>query len=781
MENKQLSFLAKYTQIDKFQSDAFDLIENYSSSPSNIIITAHTGSGKSLIAEYGIYYTIINKDKKVIYTSPIKSLSNQKFHDFNKKFKEYNISIGILTGDIKFQPDSDCIIVTTEILLNMLIKYKSGQLSPGDIDFNNIGLIVFDEFHYINDIDRGNVWEQSIMYIPKNIQIIALSATLNQPAKIGKWIESIHEKPSHIISTTRRVVPLYFNLYYAFSQGLLNKLPKEKKNIISFNKLVQISDTVNNRFDELAYTKIIKFDSDFKKTTNYKWFAKSIINEMLKKFYHDLSNGEELNMFPIQFFILNKKKCLELANNINIVFITGEEQVKIDRFINKMIRDHKLEYLEKLPQFMSIKKLANRGIAIHHSGLHPIFKEIIEILYQDGLIKVLFATETFSVGLNMPTKTVVFTELTKFTNGGFRHFESHEFIQMAGRAGRRNIDTKGYVILLPQLFRNSIPSVNISNMIHGSPQHIESKLHINEILVLRMLKNNSTLNTLIDNIKMSLLSNNLDLQLIRQSEIVTKIKSEYDLLTSDNHEMINLYNYLTQPMIKLSKSQNIELQILKSNQSLVKNLELYSLYKKETGILDNMSRYLETNIQNMLDLLDENDMITYEDDNIILTNKGILGSFIINADPIIIVKIILSPFFNTLDNYNIITLLSTLTFSDNLKDPLTLDYYKDNRNFIWVNYIESFVETYYDKFNFDYVWLLDEFIRTGVYSSSEEDEDYLGEGNFIRSCSKLLNLISELRNMAEHTLNYDLMRKMDECNIILQKDWLKPMSIYLSL
>ena len=514
-----------------------------------------------------------------------------------------------------------------------------------------------------------------------------------------------------------------------------------------------------------------------KKKTNYKWFAKSIINEMLRKFYNDLSNGDEQNMFPIQFFILNKKKCLELANNINIVFITGEEQVKIDRFINKMIRDHKLDYLEKMPQFMSIKRLASRGIAIHHSGLHPIFKEIIEVLYQDGMIKVLFATETFSVGLNMPTKTVVFTELTKFTNGGFRQFESHEFIQMAGRAGRRNIDTKGYIILLPQLFRNPLPSISISNMINGSPQNIESKLHINEILVLRMLKNNVTLNTLIDSIKMSLLSNNIDLQLVRQSEIVTKIKSEYDLLTHDDHEMINLYNNLSQPMIKLTKIQNTELQNLKSNTSLQKNLEIYSIYEKESNLLGNMSTYLQTSIQNMLDLLFDNDMIKYDDDNIILTNKGILGSFIINADPIILVRIILSPFFSTLDNYNIITLLSTLTFNDNLKDPLSLNYYKDNKNFEWVNYIEK----YDGKFNFDYVWLLDEFIRTGIYSSSEEDEDYLGEGNFIRSCSKLLNLISELRNMAEHTLNYDLMRKMDECNIILQKDWLKPVSIYLSL
>ena len=168
-----LTFLSKYKNLDDFQLKSFNITDNFVNTPVNQLICAPTGSGKSLIAEYAIYQTIKIRNKKVIFTSPIKALSNQKFSDFNVKFAEYNITIGILTGDNKFAPNADCIIVTTEILLNEL-KKNINTNKINDINFNDVGTIIFDEVHYINDVERGGKWEESLMAIPNNINIIML-------------------------------------------------------------------------------------------------------------------------------------------------------------------------------------------------------------------------------------------------------------------------------------------------------------------------------------------------------------------------------------------------------------------------------------------------------------------------------------------------------------------------------------------------------------------------------------------------------------------------------
>ena len=852
---EELNFLSKYTNLDNFQLEAFKIIDSYTqqtestqSEPTtntNLLITAHTGSGKSLVAEYGIYKTVKIDNKKVIYTSPIKSLSNQKFYDFNEKFSQYGISIGIITGDIKFAPQADCLIMTTEILLNQLLKYltkKNKQLtqideqdtstdnttiSSTDVDFDNIGCIVFDEVHYINDTDRGNVWEQSIMYIPKHIQLIMLSATLADANKFGQWIENVQAKPTKIISTTHRVVPLHFNLYYSVPSGLIKKLPKEKKTLFRFNELIPVSDTIKKKFDDLTYQKVIKLHEYMVSNMNARFYASSVINDMLRRFHAqstadinseiDQTQTNSQNMFPLLFFVLNKRKCAEYAQSVNTIFNTGKEQHEVEQFINSKVRDMGLTYLDKIEQYHTVVQLAVKGIGIHHSGLLPVLKEIIEILYEKKLIKVLFATETFAVGLNMPTKTVVFSELSKFsTEQGHRLLYSHEFIQMAGRAGRRNIDTKGYIIFLPQLFRNSLNTNEFTQMMLGTGQKIVSKLKVDELLVLRILRTSQqqsgTMNDIIGQINTSMMAEENVKQSIAQEKQLEYYRQQMDKLniTQDDKKNIAYIESLTtnaSPFMKISKKQDIELKKLMSDQLLMTKMKAISKYNSEVNILNALNGTLYNDVEIMIQKLVRHKFVEIEfvqseqseqsigeasEKLIKLTNRGILGSLIMDNNPIPIIDIITKPFFAQLDPINIVTLLSVLTCDDHIREPIDIQIFADqnegNTNYAWLNDIHTLIKTYENsvdtielvkQFNFDYVWVLDEFLRTSVYPLNKTDENYLFEGNFVRLCNRLTNLLNEVQNICEDTKNHELLTKINECISLLHQDWLRPDSIYL--
>jgi superfamily II RNA helicase len=871
---EQLNFLSKYSNLDKFQLEAFEIINNFTHKTTpdldnnanteqiqtntklntNILITAHTGSGKSLVAEYGIYKTVITDKKKVIYTSPIKSLSNQKFYDFNEKFTQYGISVGIITGDIKFAPQADCLIMTTEILLNQLLKYLTRKnkvvselrensntnpnnesdftslINPTDVDFDNVGCIVFDEVHYINDTDRGNIWEQSIMYIPKHIQLIMLSATLSDPNKFSRWIENVQEKPTKLISTTHRVVPLHFNIYYSVQNGLIKKMPKEKKAIFRFNELIQISDTINKRFDDLTYQKIVKLHEYLLTNMNARFYPTSVINDMLRRFHSQSELNPEQNMFPLLFFVLNKRKCADYAQAVNVVFNSRKEQYEVEQFIDSKVRELGLQYLETIEQYHMLKQLAIKGIGVHHSGLLPVLKEIIEILYEKKLIKVLFATETFAVGLNMPTKTVVFSDLSKYsTEEGHRLLHSHEFIQMAGRAGRRNIDTKGYIIFLPQLFKITLNTNEFTSMMLGSGQKIISKLKVDELLVLRVLRTNKkkhiTIDDIIGQVQTSMMAESNMAQSHAQLAKLNQAKSKLDSIQISDTDKANIafIESLTtkaSPFMKRNKKQELELKKLMSDQVLMNKIKIIEQYNKELNILRALEGILYTEVDIMLQKLKKHNFIENCDINELnkakdlteenlnldlmnqkqldlfkLTNRGIIGSLIMDNNPIPIVDIITKPFFALLDPINILTLLSVLTCDDHIKEPLDvnmfIEQYCDQQstktnNYMWINEIIQLIHQYelnspelVERFNFDYVWVLDEFLRTSVYPLNKTDDNYLFEGNFVRLCNRLANLLNEIQNICEDTKNHDLLTKINECSTLLHKDWLRPDSIYL--
>ena len=378
-------------KIDDFQLKSIESIEKHQ----HILVTAHTSAGKSTIAEFAIAKCGLT-NKKVIYTSPIKTLSNQKYYDLKQKSTTLlNIrpeDIGIMTGDVKINSDNaQCTIMTTEILRNKLYK---------DITyFDDVDIVVFDEVHYIKDIDRGHVWEEAIIMMPEHITIVMLSATISNPREFADWVQNVKGCKTNLVSTLYRPVPLRF---YLFADEQLYPLitPEKKINTNNYNTVKKF------------YTKYYKD----------KYSPKALFNELSSYLHIEMS-------LPAILFCFSRKNCEIYSKYITLTLNTHEERSEIEHIFNKHVTKNMSASDRNLPQTLLIKSNLMKGIGIHHSGLLPLLKEIIEILFSKGLIKILFATETFAVGVNMPAKTVIFTELEKYDSyHGRRNLFTDEFL-----------------------------------------------------------------------------------------------------------------------------------------------------------------------------------------------------------------------------------------------------------------------------------------------------------------------------------------------------------------
>lgn len=436
------------------------------------LVTAHTGSGKTLPAEYAIEYFIREKGKKVIYTAPIKSLSNQKFHEFKAKFPA--ISFGILTGDIKFNPDADCVIMTTEILRNSLAQGALGE---------DVGCVVFDEVHYINDADRGKVWEECIMWLPKTVLMVMLSATIDRVAQFAEWIEGIKGEEVWICSTNKRVVPLTHYAFMTANTGDLKGLDKEERDFV--NSFIDTPKTIKQSDGTFIERNIV---DTFK-------VAKMIGPDAVKRstvIHRAVTYLKDNEMLPAICFVFSRKRANDMARQLGINLLSDYDDQEGWRVPHEV-----LTILKRLPnweeyvrtaEYEEMIDLMQRGIAVHHSGVIPVLREIVEIMFSKGYVKMLFATETFAVGVNMPTKTVLFTDIQKFAETQFRFLHPHEYTQMAGRAGRRGLDKVGHVIHLFNLYdgMGAIGQHTLKTILAGAPQTLRSKYAIGYDTVLNV-------------------------------------------------------------------------------------------------------------------------------------------------------------------------------------------------------------------------------------------------------------------------------------------------------
>lgn len=439
----------KFT-LDPFQSQSVLCIENDQS----VLVSAHTSAGKTVVAEYAIALSLKQK-QRVIYTTPIKALSNQKYREFYEEFSD----VGLMTGDVTINPTASCLIMTTEILRSML--YRGSEV------MREVGWVIFDEIHYMRDKERGVVWEETIILLPDNVHYVFLSATIPNARQFAEWIAHLHKQPCHVVYTDYRPTPLQHYIFPAGGDGI--HLVVDEHGQFREDNFTTAMAVLQNAGDAAKGDTRGK-KGGMKEGSNIFKIVKMIM---------------ERSFAPVIVFSFSKKECEAYALQMaKLDFNTPEEKKLVDEvFTNAMMVLSEED--RGLPQVENVLPLLKRGIGIHHGGLLPILKETIEILFGEGLIKALFATETFAMGLNMPARTVLFTSTQKFDGKDFRFVTSGEYIQMSGRAGRRGIDDKGIVILMVD---EKLSPAAGRDIVKGLPDAINSAFHLTYNMVLNLLR-----------------------------------------------------------------------------------------------------------------------------------------------------------------------------------------------------------------------------------------------------------------------------------------------------
>ena len=398
--------------------------------------------------------------QRVIYTSPIKALSNQKFRDLQEEFED----VGLMTGDVTINPSAACLVMTTEILRSML--YRGSEV------MREIGWVIFDEVHYMRDKERGVVWEETMILLPSNVHHVFLSATIPNAMEFAQWICKLHDQPCHVVYTDYRPTPLQHYVFPAGGDGMYMVMDGTNFKEDNFSRaMAMVTDGAGSASG--AANKGGRRGGNAAKQQGLSEIKK-LLEAVMRK---------ELD--PVIVFAFSKRDCEANALQMNkLDFNTDEEKTTVEAVFSNAI-DSLNDDDRKLPQIEHVLPLLKRGVGIHHGGLLPILKEVIEILFGEGLIKVLFATETFAMGLNMPARTVVFTSVRKFDGKDFRSITSGEYIQMSGRAGRRGKDDKGLVFLM---FNEKMEPALGKTLLQGAADKLNSAFHLTYNMVLNLLR-----------------------------------------------------------------------------------------------------------------------------------------------------------------------------------------------------------------------------------------------------------------------------------------------------
>ncbi|KAG9456738.1 hypothetical protein H6P81_001246 [Aristolochia fimbriata] len=428
--------------IDKFQRQAIQAFLRGSS----VVVSAPTSSGKTLIAEAAAAATVA-RGRRLFYTTPLKALSNQKFRDFCSTFGESNV--GLLTGDASVNKDAQVLIMTTEILCNML--YQSvGMLSSGSRLFH-VDAIVLDEVHYLSDISRGTVWEEIVIYCPKEVQLICLSATVANPDELAGWIGQIHGT-TELVTSTKRPVPLTW--HFSTKDTLLPLLDEKGKRMnrkLSLSYL-QRSISGTKSYKEDGFRRRNSRKSENERSYNHNTSMQPVLSKndiyairrsQVPQIRDTLWQLKTRDMLPAVWFIFSRKGCDAAVQYLEDCMLLDDcEMGEVDL----ALRRFRVQYPDAVRE-IAVRGLL-QGVAAHHAGCLPLWKSFIENLFQRGLVKVVFATETLAAGINMPARTAVISSLTKRTESGRILLSSNELLQMAGRAGRRGIDDQGHAVIL---------------------------------------------------------------------------------------------------------------------------------------------------------------------------------------------------------------------------------------------------------------------------------------------------------------------------------------------
>lgn len=442
-------------KLDMFQKQAIKCLDNEQS----VLVSAHTSAGKTVVALYAIALALRHK-QRVIYTSPIKALSNQKYRELAEEFDD----VGLVTGDVTLNPNASCVVMTTEILRSML--YRGSEI------MREVGWVIFDEIHYMRDKERGVVWEETIILLPESTHYVFLSATIPNAKQFAEWICYLHHQPCHVVYTDKRPVPLQHLIFPAGGDGLY-----------------EVVDDKGN-FKQENFQKAMGFlaesqpaDGNNRGTVMRRSFAEGQSN--VKNVVKIIRTLKERDMLPCIIFSFSRKECELYASHSKEMDLNTEEEKDAIKLIFKNAIDALTDEDKELPHIKNMRPLLMRGVGVHHSGQLPIMKEIVEILFGEGLIKTLFATETFAMGVNMPAKTVLFTSARKFDGTTNRFISGGEYIQMSGRAGRRGKDKIGLVILMMD---TQMGADQAMQLVKGTSDPLNSQFRLTYNMVLNLLR-----------------------------------------------------------------------------------------------------------------------------------------------------------------------------------------------------------------------------------------------------------------------------------------------------
>ena len=803
----------------------------------HVLVTAHTGSGKTLPAEFAIEH-FVSKGKKVIYTSPIKALSNQKFYEFTNKYP--HISFGILTGDIKTNPEADVLIVTAEILLNTLYnkKTRGGSSFIGfEMDFENeLACVVMDEVHYINDADRGRVWEESIMMLPLHVQLVMLSATIDAPEKFASWIEcrgnkreseesaadavQSENKIVYLASTNHRVVPLTHYSFITTNNGIFKaikdkELEKQIREATNVPLLIQSS---KGEFNEPQFHKTSKMLDLFSKK-----------NVIIKR-QHVLNNAckylVENSMLPALCFVLSRKQLEICAKEITVPLLEDDSKVGyiVRRECEQIIRrlPNYQEYLE-LPEYLHMVALLEKGIAIHHAGITPILREMVELLFGKGYIKLLFATETFSIGISFPIKTVMFTDCNKFDGTQSRTLYPHEYTQMAGRAGRRGIDEVGHVIHLNNLFKN-VELTSYRNMMQGKPQKLVSKFKISYNLILNLISIGD--NDFTKFARRSMIQEGIQKDLNQTETKMAQVSSAINSMNmdaclqcplADIQEYIDLLGKVKTAQNKKRKEMEKRIEELKFSHKRIEMdktvVELYNSRVKEMDILKKdhslISDYLTNNVATVLKFLQDDGFVTHSvspetsshdsDISFCLTTKGIIASQLREIHCLVFSTLLEDKVIQHMSSRQLIGLFSCFTnctVSEELRTilpkcsdettqsviHLTRQLYETFNRREEENFINSGIDynMHYDLIDYCMIWCdctsaLE--CKATIQSLEQNKQVFLGE--FIKALLKINNISSEMEKIAESVGDVEFLSKLREIPLLTLKFIATNQSLYV--
>jgi len=761
-------------ELDEFQLDAISAIDN----KQNIIVTAPTGCGKSVPALYAISKAI-SENKKIIYTSPLKTLSNQKFNEIATKiksgfFKDVTINdLGIETGDTKKNIDTCQIVVgTVEIFHNKMF------LEPDY--FKDVGYIIYDEAHYFSS-ERGGVWERTMIQLPQHIQFIMLSATVQNVPMFINWLDSIRDYKTIHCSTDIRHVPLTFSLYNG-----------------NWNWFSYFYNTRDKCF------KIIKYNENYydikQQITSHKYNYKYVLNTLL-------NTMKEKELLPTIVYSFSRLKCETMPSFIEASFITHKERAEIERIYNYyMNKAHLSEEDKNINQFVLMKKYLMNGIAFHTSGLIPFLKEVIEMLLEKKLIKVLFATETVSTGLNIGFKSVVFTELQKFDSISKRQLNTSEFLQASGRAGRRGHDDIGHVIYCPLYY---IENVNtMKQILTGSMTKLESKYNMDIPL---MIKAYNTDLSILDKITeksflnhQNIIQINSNNNFIEFQKNLIKLYDVYvDTLTDDEKVILNKYQTYNETVsindlkeIFKSKQKFKELDFEKQILPTIQyNKEIYyyniDLYNNKNT---NLNYYINEQKYKLISYLQRNELMNNtENDEIQLTKYGVMSIYINEISPIIFIELFKNNVFENIDEYSLLCILALFINSNNNKkrdddimsiNNLKIDYYITDK----LNDVNNIIDNL-NKMDITHQFHIDlsfvEYVYLWAYNYNVNEvygyilDNYVFEGNFVKNILKLNNICNELIKSFEFIENHQIVSTLQKAQQLVNKGIVSIDSIYL--